>query len=77
MQALFDLELNWSISNLDLIPIDKEDFMWGVPSTEMEQLYNFQKRILDEHKVIATHNDFMDLLKNVKAIYEGRFEILI
>jgi len=77
VQALSDLELNWSISNLDFIPIDRGDFIGGMPSTEMEQLYNFQKRILDEHKVIAAHSAFMDLLENIKTIYEGKFEVSI
>lgn len=77
MQMLSDSELNWSISNLDFIPIDKGDFIGGVPSTEIEQLYNFKKKILDEHTIIVAHNDFMDLLKNIKTVYDGRFEVLI
>ncbi len=77
VQALSASELNWIISNLDFIPVDKGDFIGGVPNPEMEQLYNFQKRISDEHTVIVTHNDFMDLLKNIKTVYEGRFEVLI
>ena len=77
VQALSDIELNWSISNLDFIPVDKGDFIGGVPSIEMEELYNFQKRILDEHTVIVTHNIFMDLLENIRTIYVGEFEVLI
>lgn len=77
VQAFEASELNWSISNLDFIPADKGDFIGGVPRTEMEQLYNFQKRISDEHTITAAHNDFMDLLKNIKTVYEGRLEVLI
>lgn len=77
VQALSASELNWSISNLDFIPVDKGDFIGGVPSTEMEQLYNFQKRISDEHTIITAHNDFLNLLKNVRTVYEGRLEVLI
>ena len=77
VQILSDLELNWSISNLEFIPVDKGDFIGGILSTEMEQLYNFQNRILDEHTIIIAHSDFMDLLKNIKSIYEGKFEVLL
>lgn len=77
VQALADAELSWSISNLDFIPVDKGDFIGGVPSIEMEELYSFQKKILDEHTIIITHNAFMDLLENIKTIYEGKFEVLI
>lgn len=31
VQTLSDLELNWNISNLDFIPIDKGDFIGGMP----------------------------------------------
>ena len=77
VQILSDLELKWSISNLEFIPVDKGDFIGGILSTEMEQLYNFQNRILDEHTIIIAHSDFMDLLKNIKSIYEGKFEVLL
>jgi len=77
VQALSDSELSWSISNIDFIPLDKGDFIGGVPSIEAEELYNFQKRILDEHTIIVTHNVFMGLLENIKTIYEGKVEALI
>lgn len=57
--------------------MDKGDFIGGVPSAEMEEIYNFQKRILDEHAVIVTHNDFMILFENIKTIYEGKLEVLM
>lgn len=77
IQALSDTELSWSISNLDFIPIDKGDFPGGVPDIESEELYSFQKRILDEHTIIVTQNAFMDLFKNIKTIYEGKFEVFV
>ncbi len=43
----------------------------------MEELYNFQERILDEHKIVISHNSFMELLENIRTIYEGNFEALI
>ena len=77
IQALSDSDLSWSISGLDFIPIDKGDLIGGVLSIEMEEIYNFQKRVLDEHTIIITHNAFMDLLGNIRTIYEGKFEALV
>lgn len=48
-----------------------------MPGIEMEELYNFQKRVLDEHTIIVIHHAFMDLLENIRTIYEGKFEVLI
>ena len=72
VQKLSELKLSWSISNLEFIPVDKGDLIG-----EMEELYNFQERILDEHKIVISHNSFMELLENVRTIYEGNFEALI
>lgn len=77
VQALSNIELIWSISNLDFIPVDKGDFVNGIPGIEMEELSNFQKRILDEHTVIVTHNVFLALLENIRTIYDGKFEVLV
>lgn len=70
IQALSDTELSWSVSNLDFIPVDHGDFIGGVPSIEMQKLYNFQKRILEEHRIIINHYEFLDLLENIRSIYE-------
>ena len=72
VQKLSELKLSWSISNLEFIPVDKGDLIG-----EMEALYNFQERILDEHKIVISHNYFMELLENIRTIYEGNFEALI
>lgn len=72
VQKLSELKLSWSISNLEFIPVDKGDLIG-----EMEELYNFQERILDEHKIVISHNSFMELLENIRTIYEGNFEVLI
>lgn len=77
VQALVDSEISWSISNLDFIPVDKGDFIGGVPGIEVEELYHFQKRILEEHKIIVTQNTFMHLLENIRTIDVGKFETFI
>ncbi len=77
VQKFSNTELNWKISNLDFIPVDKGDFVNGVPSIEMEELYDFQKRILEEYSINVRHNTLMELLKNIKTIYDGVFVALI
>ncbi len=77
IQLCSETEISWSISNLDFIPVDNGDYIGGVPSPEMELIYNFQKKILVEHEVVITHSFFMSLLKNIKTIYEGNFSSVI
>lgn len=73
IQSFSDDEIKWNISNLDFIPVDKGDYIGGIPDPEMEVINNFKRRILDEHEVIITHSFFMSLLENIKTIYEGKF----
>ena len=77
IQELSDMQLSWSISNLEFAPIDKGDFINGVPSIEMEELFSFQKRILDEHIIIVAHNFLMQLLENIRTVYYGNFEVVV
>lgn len=77
IQSFSNAELSWNISNLDLIPIDKGDYVNGIPDFEMEKLFDFQKRVLDEHIVSIPHNVFMNLFENIRTIYEGKFSTAI
>lgn len=77
IQSFSNVELNWNISNLDFIPVDKGDYIGGVPSPEMEVLYNFQKKVTEEHEIIVAHNIFVSLLGNIRTIYEGKFTAII
>lgn len=73
IQELSNEEINWKISNLEFIPLDKGDFYNGVPSQEMEKVYNFQKKALEEYTINISHSFFIELLGNIKTIYEGTF----
>lgn len=77
IQELSDVELSWCISNLDFIPIDRGDFFNGTLDVEMGKIFSFQKKFLDEHTIIMLHNEFIELLKNIKTIYEGDFGVII
>ncbi|MCM1231908.1 MAG: hypothetical protein NC489_17450 [Ruminococcus flavefaciens] len=77
IQKFSDTELNWEISKLDFILVDTGDFIGGIPSIEIEEVYALQKRVLEEHSINVMHNDLLKLLENIKTIYEGLFAALI
>lgn len=77
IQSFSDTQLDWNISNLDFIPIDKGDYINGVPTPEMEIIYDFQKRMLEADIVIIAHSEFMHLLEDIRTIYEGNFVTMI
>ena len=77
MQALSNSELNWRISNLDFTPIDKGDFIDGIPSDEMKEIYYYQKKVIEKQTIIITHNALMKLLENIRIVYEGSFDVSI
>ena len=77
MQALSNSELNWRISNLDFTPIDKGDFIDGILSDEMKEIYYFQKKVIEKQTIIITHNALMKLLENIRIVYEGSFDVSI
>lgn len=73
IQRLSDEEINWRISNLEFIPIYKGDFYNGVPNQEMEKVYDFQRKAMEEYVINISNSIFMELLVNIKTIYEGIF----
>lgn len=77
IQSFSNVELNWNISNLDFIPVDNGDYIGGVPSPELEVLFNFQKKVKEEHGVLVAHNIFVSLLRHIRTIYEGKFTAII
>ena len=73
IQRLSDEEINWRISNLEFIPIYKGDFYKGVPNQEMEKVYDFQRKAIEEYVINISNSIFMELLVNIKTICEGIF----
>lgn len=60
IQRLSDEEINWRISNLEFIEIYKGDldFYNGVPNQEMDKVYDFQRKALEEY-VIHMSNGYL------------------
>lgn len=44
---------------------------------KIEEVYDLQKRVLEEHSKNVMHNDLLKLSENIKAIYEDLFVALI
>lgn len=71
--------LIWSISNLDMIPSDTEDYsgVGGIVNSSRERVYQLQQRIMNEHTISIEHNELMLLFDDVRTIYEGTFAAVI
>ncbi len=72
-------ELIWSVSNLDLIPVDAEDYsgVGGTVNNSRQRVYLFQQRILSEHTIVIGHNELINLFDDIRTIYEGVFVVVI
>lgn len=72
-------ELMWSISDLDVMPVNSEDYSGvGGPINNIRQrVYLFQQRILDEHTVVIGHKELMNLFDDMRTIYDGVFVTVI
>ena len=66
-------QIKWRVSNVELIPIDKGDSMNEIPNEDEMKVYEFQKKIQNEHIVIISHKELLDIMKNTKTVYEGTF----
>lgn len=72
-------ELIWSVSNLDSIPVDIEDYsgIGGTVNNSRQRVYLFQQRILNEHTIVIGHDELMNLFDDIRTIYEGVFVVEI
>ena len=72
-------ELMWSVSNLDLAPVDTEDYngVGGTVSNGRQRVYLFEQRVLNEHTVMISHVELMNLFDDIRTIYEGVFVVVI
>lgn len=72
-------ELIWSISNLDSIPVDIDDYsgIGGTVNHSRQRVYLFQQKILNEHTIVMGHDELMNLFDDIRTIYEGVFVVVI
>lgn len=72
-------ELMWSISDLDVMPVNSEDYsgVGGLVNNRRQRVYLFQQRILNEHTVVIGHKELMNLFDDMRTIYDGLFVTVI
>ena len=86
VKKLFDLiagmgkeKLEWTISNFESIPMDCGDYssIGKDVDNSRQRVYLFHQRVLREYAVILEHRELMNLLDDIKTIYEGIFVVTI
>lgn len=79
ISSIVENELIWSVSNLDSIPVDIEDYngIGGTVNNSRQRVYLFQQRILNEHTIVIGHDELMNLFDDIRTIYEGIFVVAI
>ena len=72
-------ELMWNVSSFDSAPVDSGDYssVGGIVDNSRQRVYLFQQRILNEHTVVIKHKELMNLLGDIRTIYEGIFVAVI
>ena len=63
----------WIIKKFEAIPIDTGDYS-GVGYTlesPSQKLYEFSQKLHDNHEIVMTSLEFMELLENIRSIYDA------
>lgn len=73
IQRLSNGDIHWKVSELNFNPVYKGDWDNGIPSREMEIIYNFRERALQNYTFRIYNSFLMKLLDNIETIYDGLF----
>ena len=57
--------------------MDVGDFFNGIMPPEIEEVYNFEKKIEREHVIIVEHNYLIKMLKNIRTVYYANMKTVI
>ena len=57
--------------------MDVGDFFNGIMPSEIEEVYNFEKKIEREHVIVVEHNYLIKMLKNIRTVYYANMETTI
>ena len=57
--------------------MDVGDFFNGIMPPEIEEVYNFEKKIEREHVIVVEHNYLIKMLKNIRTVYYANMETTI
>ena len=68
VQQQVETVIFWKLSCFDFVIVDIGDFFNGIISPEIEEVYNFGKKIEREHVIMVEHNYLIKVLKNIRTV---------
>ena len=77
VQQQIETLISWELSEFDFIIVDVGDFFNGIMPPEMEEVYNFEKKIEREHVIVVEHNYLLKILKNIRTVYYANMKTII
>ena len=77
VQQQIETPISWELSEFDFIIVDVGDFFNGIMPPEIEEVYNFRKKIEREHVIVVEHNYLLKILKNIRTVYYANMKTII
>ena len=77
VQQQVETVISWELSEFDFIIVDVGDFFNGIMPPEIEEVYNFGKKIEREHVIVVEHNYLLKMLKNIRTVYYANMKTVI
>ena len=77
VQQQIETPISWELSEFDFIIVDVGDFFNGIMPPEIEEVYNFGKKIEREHVIVVEHNYLLKILKNIRTVYYANMKTII
>ena len=77
VQQQVETVIFWELSCFDFVIVDIGDFFNGIISPEIEEVYNFGKKIEREHVIMVEHNYLIKVLKNIRTVYYANIKTVI
>ena len=77
VQQQIETPISWELSEFDFIIVDVGDFFNGIMPPEIEEVYNFEKKIEREHVIVVEHNYLLKILKNIRTVYYANMKTTI
>ena len=77
VQQQIETPISWELSEFDFIIVDVGDFFNGIMPPEIEEVYNFEKKIEREHVIVVEHNYLLKILKNIRTVYYANMKTIV
>ena len=77
VQQQVETVIFWKLLYFDFVIVDVGDFFNGIMPPEIEEVYNFEKKIEREHVIVVEHNYLIKMLKNIRTVYYANMKTTI